>query len=102
MGTCGTSGASDADRLVLREGGWCSRDIIAFMLARSGTEEEDSYAQKWADDSLLERGNNMGMDSGIHEAVLHSIEVVGEDIIVPCDAHVACDHHGHLICVSGW
>ena len=79
VGTCGMRGVSDADGLVLREGGRCPGDIVAFVLAGAWSEIEDGPPQKGADNCLLERGDNAGVDGGVHESVLHSVKTVGED-----------------------
>ena len=42
VGTRGTSGATNADWVVLREGGRHPGDIVPFVLARARLEEEDS------------------------------------------------------------
>ena len=76
---------------MLREGGWRPGDIVAFMLTGAWLEIEDGPSQEGTDDCLLEWGDDTGMDSGIHEPVLHGIETVGEDIIVPRNVHVTRD-----------
>ena len=99
---CGSSGVANMDGFMLREGGQCPQNVIVFMLTWPRMEEEDGCAEEWADNGLLKGGNDAGVDSGIHDVVFHSIETVGEDIIVPHDTHVARNRHGRLVCVSGW
>ena len=100
MGARSACEATDADRFVLREGGWHPGDIVAFVLTGAWLEIEDGPSQEGTDDRLLERGNDTGMDSSVHEPVLHGVETVGEDIIVPCNAHVGHDRRWCLVCVS--
>ena len=50
---------------------------------------EDMSPQEGAYNGLLEWRGDVGVDSCVHESVLNSIEVIGKDIIVPCDAHIA-------------
>ena len=42
------------------------------------------------------------MDGGIHDTVLHLVEVVGEDIVCTHEVHVTHNGRWGLICVSGW
>ena len=100
MGTCGLGGVSNVDGVVLREGGWRPGDVIALVLTGSWAKEEDGHAQKWADNSLLEGGDDAGMDSSVHKSVFDGIEAVGEDIVVPCETHVAGYHERRLVCLS--
>ena len=44
----------------------------------------------------------MGVHGSIRESVFDGVEVVGEDVVVSRDVHVACHHRRHLICLSGW
>ena len=84
-------GVTNADGLMLREGGRRPGDIVMFVLTRAWSEIEDGPSQKGMDDRLLKQGNDTGMDSGIHEPVLHDVETAGEGIVVPHNAHVARD-----------
>ena len=85
-------GVANADRLVLREGGRRPGDVVVFVLAGAWSKIENGPFQKGVDDCLLEWGDDMGMDRGVHESILHDVETVGEDIVVPCNAHVMHNH----------
>ena len=93
--------ATDANGLVLREGGRGPRDVVTFMLAGAWSEVEDGPPEKRADNHLLEWGDDAGVDGGIHELIFNGIEAVGEDVVVPRDAHVVCYHGWRLIHLSG-
>ena len=91
-GARGAHGAADADGLVLREGGRHSGDIVTFVLSRAWSEIENGPSQKGADDCMLKWGDDTGVDGGVHDPVLHGIETVGKDVIVPHNVHVARNH----------
>ena len=95
-------GVTDANRLVLRQGGRHPGNIVVFMLARAWSEEKDGSSEKGMNDGLLKRGNDAGVDGGIHEVILNGVEAVSKDVVVSRDAHVSCHRRWCLICLSGW
>ena len=97
-----THRATDANGLVLDEGGSGPRDVIAFMLSRVRMEVEDSPPEERTNDGLLERGDNTGVDGGVHESILDGIKALGEDVVVSREAHVARYCTRRLIRLSGW
>ena len=96
----GARRAADADGFVLGEGGWGPRNVVAFMLSGAWPEVENGPSKEGMDDRLLEWGDDAGVNGGVHEPVFDSVEAVGEDIIVPRDAHVARYCGQHLIHLS--
>ena len=70
--------------VVLGEGGGGPRDSVALMLSGAWTEVESGPLEKGADDCLLERGDDAGVDGSIHESIFNGIEALGEDIVVTC------------------
>ena len=86
---------------MLREGGRGPRDVVTFMLAGTWSEVEDSPPEKRADNRLLERGNDAGVDGGVHESIFDGVEAVGEDVVVSRDAHIARHRGRRLIRLSG-
>ena len=102
MSARGACRAADVDRLVLGEGGRGPRDVVVFVLGGAWLEVKDGSPEKRANNRLLERGNDAGVDGGVHEPIFDGIEVVGEDIVVSRDAHVACYRGWRLIHLSGW
>ena len=102
MSVRGMRRAADANGLVLGEGGRGPRDVVVFVLARMWSEIEDGPPEKRADDRLLERGDDAGVDGGVHESIFDSIEAGGEDVVVSREAHVARYRGWRLIRLSGW
>ena len=100
-GACGTRGAANANRLVLRESSGGPRDIVPFVLGRARMEVEDGSAEKRADDGLLQRRDDVRVDHGVHESILDGVEAFGEDVVVLREAHVACNGGRRLVCLSG-
>ena len=51
---------------------------------------------------MLKQGDDAGVDDGVHELILDGVEAIGEDVVVPRDAHVACYRGRRLIRLSSW
>ena len=97
----GACGAANSDGFVLRKGGRGPGDVVAFMLTRARSEEEEGPAEEGANDRLLERGDDAGMDGGIHDSVFDGVKTAGEDVVVSREAHVAGHRRWCLIRLSG-
>ena len=90
------------DGLVLRKGGRGPGDVVALVLTRAQAEEEDGAPEKGTDNRLLERGDDARMDSRVHESVFDGVETIGENVVIPREAHVAGHRKRCLIRLSGW
>ena len=88
------------NRLVLDEGGGCPRDVVVLMLSGARSKVEDGSPKKRANDGLLERGDDTGMDGGVHEPILDGIETSGENVVVPREAHIARHRARRLVRLS--
>ena len=100
-GARGARRVADTNRFVLRERSSSPRDIIPFMLGGARLEVEDGPSEERADDGLLEWSDDAGVDRGVHEPILDGVEVVGKDVIIPRDAHIARDGGWRLLRLSG-
>ena len=89
------------DRLVLRKGSRSPRNVVVLMLTRTRSEEEDGCPEEGANNHLLKRGDDAGVDGGVHDVVFDGVEAVGEDVVVPCEAHVASHRKWGLVRLSG-
>ena len=86
---------------MLDESGGGPQDVVAFVLSRAWVEVEYGPSKERMDDGLLERGNDAGMNGGVHESIFDGVEVLSEDVVVVREAHVARDHGRCLIHLSG-
>ena len=89
------------NRFVLEKGSRGPGNIVALVLAGAWLEVKDGPSEEGTDDRLLERGDDAGVDGGIHESIFDGVEAVGEDIVVPHDAHVARYRGQCLVRLSG-
>ena len=80
MGARSACRTADANGLVLRKGSRCSRNVVMFVLTRVQSEVKDGSPEEGTDDRLLKRSNDAGVDGGVHESILDSVEAVSEDV----------------------
>ena len=62
----------------------------------------DGPSKEGTDDRLLKRSDDVGVDCGVHKSVFDGVEVISEDVVVSCDAHVPHHRGWFLVCLSGW
>jgi hypothetical protein len=72
------------------------------MLAGAALKIKDRSPKEGMEDGLLERGNDVRMDSGIHEAILDGISLFSEGEIGMCDLYLVIDDGGCIFTVMVW
>jgi hypothetical protein len=63
---------------------------------------EDSSSKEWAEDGLLKWGNDMGVDSHVHQSILNGIGVFRKGEVGTCDLHFTVNDGGSVFAATVW